>query len=359
MELTYELGAEVIQKLRPHLDVPINLMDTDGKIVASSDAGRVTQIHSGALKVIESKRELILYPDHVEDFPGTKPGVNLPMYYFGKLVGVVGITGNPDEVFQAANITKAAVEIALEQIHLQRQSAFKENALNNWLLQLFHPYGIDSDKLTQEANHILNIDLVEPVTVAVFHSKASISEQLHQRYKNQLIFLFRLSNDEHVVGLRETDQLEKNTKTLTELFPSVVIGVGKPGYGVAGIRESYLQAKQAIKFANGVGCSHINEWELEQLIDQIPEQTFEEVFSHYGPRLEEMESSYTETLQMYFLSDLQLKDTSERLHIHRNTLMYRLDQIQEKVGLNPRSFKDSMLLYILCFKHDLCKCTKK
>ncbi len=350
MDLTYELGDEVIQRLRPHLDVPINLMDTNGKIVASSDPERIDQLHSGAVRAIEIQQELLLYPKDVTDYPGTKPGVNLPMYFFGELVGVVGITGHPNQVIQAANITKAAVEIALEQIHLQKQTAFQENTLYNWLLQLLHPYGFDEEKLEQEAKHILKIDLTEPLVVVVLQSQnpSVFTEEIRQ--KLDAVFVSMHEEHELVLAVKEVEPPETVLLPLLEANPDLCIGVGNSGIGVKAIRESYYQAKQAMKFSTEKRFTRIEEWKLEQLIDQIPHHTYEDVITTYAECLRNMEGSYEKTLHVYFQSNLELKETAVRLHIHRNTLMYRLDQIHEKVGLNPRMFKDAMLLYILCFK---------
>ena len=44
-----------------------------------------------------------------------------------------------------------------------------------------------------------------------------------------------------------------------------------------------------------------------------------------------------------------------KLFIHRNTLKYRLDKIQELTGKNPRSFQDLFYLYVLYVLYRLSK----
>ena len=43
-------------------------------------------------------------------------------------------------------------------------------------------------------------------------------------------------------------------------------------------------------------------------------------------------------------SDMSATRAAEKLYLHRNTLIYRIDRIQKKTGLNPRRFYDLVRL---------------
>ena len=51
-------------------------------------------------------------------------------------------------------------------------------------------------------------------------------------------------------------------------------------------------------------------------------------------------------LTAYFENDMSLSGTSRQLFIHKNTLQYKLNHIFRKSGLNPRAFKDAVMLYL-------------
>lgn len=51
-------------------------------------------------------------------------------------------------------------------------------------------------------------------------------------------------------------------------------------------------------------------------------------------------------LSTYFSSNLSLSDTAKALYIHKNTVQYRLNRIGEQTHLNPRIFRDAVLLYL-------------
>ncbi|MBQ7371115.1 MAG: helix-turn-helix domain-containing protein [Blautia sp.] len=50
-------------------------------------------------------------------------------------------------------------------------------------------------------------------------------------------------------------------------------------------------------------------------------------------------------LDVYFSSEMSLQDTVGKLFLHKNTVQYRLNRIQERCGYNPRSFRDAVVLY--------------
>ena len=103
----------------------INLMDTGGVIVASSDRSRIGQFHEGAARVLESREPVRIYPGDAGRYAGAKEGVNLPILRDGRLLGVVGILGDPDRVEETANLLGAYVALALEQAGEARRSALR------------------------------------------------------------------------------------------------------------------------------------------------------------------------------------------------------------------------------------------
>ncbi|WP_270391266.1 helix-turn-helix domain-containing protein [Blautia massiliensis (ex Durand et al. 2017)] len=51
-------------------------------------------------------------------------------------------------------------------------------------------------------------------------------------------------------------------------------------------------------------------------------------------------------MRTYFSLEMSLADTAEKLFLHKNTLQYKLNHIYKKCGLNPRKFRDAVLLYL-------------
>ncbi len=53
------------------------------------------------------------------------------------------------------------------------------------------------------------------------------------------------------------------------------------------------------------------------------------------------------TSEMFLKNSLNIAETSRKLYIHRNSLVYRLDKIESITGLDIRSFYDAMIFKIV------------
>ena len=49
-----------------------------------------------------------------------------------------------------------------------------------------------------------------------------------------------------------------------------------------------------------------------------------------------------ETAEEFMKNSLNISETSRNMYIHRNTLIYRLDKIENETGLNLRKFSDAV-----------------
>ncbi|SEA79246.1 Sugar diacid utilization regulator [Thalassobacillus cyri] len=360
MKITEDLGNEIIQRLAPYIHVPMNLMDPEGRIVASSDPSRIMEIHQGAIYVMQHKQDLIIGDENIEDFPGAKQGVNLPIRHRDELAGVVGLTGDPESIMQAAGMTKASVEIALEQIYIQRQVFYKERQWENWLQQLLHPSGIHEEFLTQEARYTLATDVTgEWRVLSVYSDRLSEKGDQIKVVADQLalqpLFAILYSEKECVVALPAEEQAPVvfAEKLVQRIGGQTRVGIGEVGSGINGLRQSYFQAKQALRFSDlSTTVAVSSDWELERVIDAIPDDAYNSIVLAYQQKLQALGAPYIRTLKQFLENNFKVKETAESLHIHRNTLNYRLGQITEKVGLNPQLFKDASLLYMILQRID-------
>ncbi|MBX0357644.1 sugar diacid recognition domain-containing protein [Halobacillus sp. Nhm2S1] len=344
MELTAQLGKEIIFRLSQYIDVPINLMDPTGKIVASTDPDRIYQTHGGAQQVIKTLKAQQITSKMVNQFSNTKPGVNLPIFHKGELAGVVGLTGDPDQVYQAAGMTQGSVEIALEQLYIQKQSFYQERQWNHWFHRLISDE--ETEDLEKEARYSLRADLKKAWQVYVFQTNAPFDfvERLRTQSEHlQLKPLFILPFHENLVVMPLPFQ-----EQIPPIKADGPAAIGEPGYSAKGIYTSFKQAAQTIDIAGKAGeIIPSGTIKVERLLSSITKETYIEITEPYAIRLDRLETPYLETLHTFFNNDLKMSRTADELHVHRNTLHYRLDQVHKKVGLDPRNFKDAILLQII------------
>lgn len=122
---------------------------------------------------------------------------------------------------------------------------------------------------------------------------------------------------------------------------------------ISELADAYVQARDAI----GVGFvyhpdQHVYVYSrliLERFLNELPQETrqryHELMFNRKSARLfnEEMLS----TIEKFFENSLNLSETARQLYIHRNTLVYRLDKVQNKTGLDLRAFDDAVTFKLM------------
>jgi carbohydrate diacid regulator len=125
----------------------------------------------------------------------------------------------------------------------------------------------------------------------------------------------------------------------------ITIGVGKPAEKFD-LHASYEEAKKALKVASKRQTVVFYE---ELLMDMILEDVSEPVKKEFLSRVLssiQKEKELLETLKYYLANDQSLKKTAFDLHIHINTLHYRLKQMKELTDIDPKSVKGITLFYL-------------
>lgn len=115
----------------------------------------------------------------------------------------------------------------------------------------------------------------------------------------------------------------------------LVIGIGRPGVGPANWLQSLQQARESWRLGKEwetTPVTYFGDLGLYQLLTGLstnPEaarfyrKTLGKLISHDGNKNSEL----VQTLDAFFACHGNLSQTATRLHIHRNTLTYRLEQI--------------------------------
>jgi carbohydrate diacid regulator len=137
-----------------------------------------------------------------------------------------------------------------------------------------------------------------------------------------------------------------------EAMTNVWIGYGDVVDAFSQMSTAYQNATTAVKIGRiFYGEEHVfyySKLGLGRLIYQLPmdlcELFLQEVLGE-NTDLDFDEETLT-TINQLFENNLNISETARQLYIHRNTLVYRLERIEKKLGLDIRSFEDAMLFKI-------------
>lgn len=374
MIITTNMAQPIVDQMIKVIDYNVNIMNHEGVIVASGDEGRIHQIHQGALEAIELKRERIIHRTDFKNMVGTNVGVNVPIEMKDKIVGVVGITGDPTKIYKFIHIIKITVETLLEQQLLIEQLRYKHTALEEWVQNLVDVNYNDIPLLESKAKYLnININIecsVFAFEILDFNQRTYDYETLHKNevrimqlfklYYPQCLFPTYIGKGIFIAGLsnktyREVHQLNELGQDIHDRlsFEGITsyIGIGNPNQGILGYRTSYLEALQSIDILKQISSekhvAHISEWGVLQLLTQVPPKIRQSFLTQFTNNKQSLHPELDETLTIFLKNDLSIKETSFEMHIHRNTLIYRLEKIKELLDLDPRKFKDAVKLQLL------------
>ncbi len=134
--------------------------------------------------------------------------------------------------------------------------------------------------------------------------------------------------------------------TEKELGIKPTIGVGQYYPGLKGMLKSYHDAETALEVGEKIwgegNIYHI--LDIGMLVSISKKVSFERkcelALQILGPILKD-EVLY-KTVKTFIDSDLNLSVAAQKLHLHRNTLIYRLNKIKKQVGLDPKKFSDAI-----------------
>ncbi|WP_422448027.1 CdaR family transcriptional regulator [Thermoanaerobacterium sp. DL9XJH110] len=407
MILTSSLATDIVEKIKQIIGYDINIMNNMGIIIASTNPKRVNSYHKGAEEVIKTGKSIEITEENAKFSEGIKPGVNLPISFNDKIVGVVGITGEPVIVRQFGEVVKAMVELMLHQTFLIQQIHMELSAKERFLYDLLHEnfYNTDDEQIIMRGK-VLGFDLTIPRVCAVFEidsfkekvtnnekteDKTNISaysgqfdqslnkkfENIIQKYiNNQHDIIVTLSNNNFAIlfALKNSKNYKHEVKQIIRSCENIIreikikssveiyAGIGSNYPSVRELTKSFKEAIKAIQIGKVINNSgiyinsqktnvfYIDNLGLYLLIDSIPKEIcnkFMEKYLGVNHNLNDLlDPTLKETLFKFFECNLNVSKASRELYIHRNTLLYRLDKIYSLTNRDPRIFSDAIDLTI-------------
>ncbi|MFA5927396.1 MAG: helix-turn-helix domain-containing protein [Patescibacteria group bacterium] len=120
----------------------------------------------------------------------------------------------------------------------------------------------------------------------------------------------------------------------------ITVGFSNAYSGLIGIIKSSKEAKMALSLGNrtkGPNHSyHIDDFGLLSLIAHVDEETQKRFAQRILGKI--TDSNILLTLEILLEENFNISHAAERLKVHRNTIIYRIHQIEDILGYDPRSF---------------------
>ena len=338
MLINHENSQKIAERIGGILHRNVNIMDEEGRIVASTDPTRIGALHEAACKLIEQNiPEMDVYS--IDQMTGSREGINLPLQIDGKTIGVIGVTGNPDELRDIGLVITEMAEILFsETLQTLRQQSISRQR-RHFLEQLLFSTPSAPSETFERRGKALGVFLRRIHAVGVLSMAAELQDANTAAFYDTLLSILRT----HLGDTILLNHLYLGQKLIlflgADIQPYLLTQVNKalhaaqaaghmPCCGLAGGCESYTQ--------------------LNRIYAQA-DKALEVALSTNTGQVCVYDDLVLDFLEIYFACNGSVQAISQKLFIHKNTVQYKIKKIADATGYDPRRLTDAVLLY-LCVK---------
>ncbi|MGQ6050637.1 sugar diacid recognition domain-containing protein [Serratia sp. IR-2025] len=365
-------ARQIVQRAMGIISHSVNVMDSNGVIIASGNPQRLFQRHEGAVLALAENRVVEIDRATAEHLKGVRPGINLPFSFRNQRVGVIGISGEPAEVRAYAELVKMAAEMMVEQAALLDQHQWEKRYREELANQLLQPQPNTASLEAMAA--YLGLDLRQARIVWIVELQEAqphlLRELLAELETTQRDALIAITGFNEMTLLRpacmaqgewslklERQQAQRLQSQLKHRFRVRLIVGGFYDDPQSAYRSS-LTARATQAMAQRLKLRHAtlfyHDYPLPSLLCDLGENWRAQELGRPWRALGEQDEKgvLRGTLRHYFSQNCDQTQTAAQLHIHVNTLRYRLQRIEAITGMKINQLTDALRLYIGMLMHD-------
>ena len=334
----------VIHQMRDCIDRTFGVIDENFTVTASSELGRIGEV----IPAFNLTNEICVDSGYTYKTLGVNQGTSYTVFVEG------------DDILASKYASILAVAFANVKFYYDEKYD-RGNFIKNVMLDNILPGDICVKARELHFNNettrsVLLIRITEPGEVAIFDIIQN---------------LFPDKTKDFVVNINETDialvkevkaniesrDLEKLARSIadslgTEYYTHTLVGIGTAVTGIKDLARSFKEAQVALEVGKVFDTEKtIVSYEnlgIARLIYQLPttlcDMFLKEVFKRGS--IESLDHETLFTIQKFFENNLNVSETSRKLFVHRNTLVYRLEKIRKLTGLDLREFDDAIVFKV-------------
>ncbi|MCQ4021897.1 MULTISPECIES: CdaR family transcriptional regulator [unclassified Ruminococcus] len=347
--MSNRLFQGVIHQMGDAIDRTIGVVDETSVVIACSELGRVGEvIDSINPDTLSSVAPFVINGQTFKSFGNN---VSRPEY-------AVFVAGNDEFAQKYAQVLAVSLS-SIKQYYDERYD--RGNFIKNVILDNILP----GDIYLKARELHFNNDVTRVCMLIKITTKTDIS--VYDVIQN----LFPDKTKDFVININETDialvkeiragidskDLEKLAGSIvdtlsSEFYTHCVVGIGTTVTGIKDLAHSFKEAQVALEVGKVFDTEKTivcyDNLGIARLIYQLPttlcEAFLREVFKKGS--IEALDQETLFTIQRFFEYNLNVSETSRKLFVHRNTLVYRLEKIKKLTGLDLREFEDAIVFKV-------------
>lgn len=333
-------------------------------------------------QVLSRSKNFNILHNHLD----TQSKKSFPIKYHGQTFGHIFIDEDIEKIKKFGKIIQSMAELIFQQNRFSEIITSKEKRADQIIYDLFYNNSIENEEakrvlksldINLEINRIAIILEISDSPNSIFNESELYQDErlreatrirreielilssFYSSHRDDLVFYiggkkFLILKD---MGEKPKEYQEDFQKTINTLFynlkdgirTSITIGVGNFYYGIEGLKKSFFEAKSALKIGKQTwGENKIFHYDSFGVIAPLFANVSNNKIPFSNKKISNIkkDKNLFKTLKSFLNNNLSLSKTAQELKIHRNTLIYRLEKIEELSDLNPKNFEDAFQLYI-------------
>ncbi len=342
------LFQNTLTQLKKDIKRVMGVIDDSETVIACSDELRIGNTMDNIFTVFDSSGEIRCIGGYTYKKIET----------FNKMEYLVFCEGD-DEIAVNACVLMGVHFLTLKQYYDEKYD--KNSFVKNIILDNIMPgdvvFRTRELHLTTEAKRVVYLVRINN---AVENSAIDVLQNLFPDKKRD--FVIRI-DDHDIVVIKEFDLDVAKEKTIqlgqviydtlsSEEMVSISVGISTIVDTIQELAQAYRESRIALEvgkvFDTEKNIISYDNLGIGRLIYQLPttlcELFLNEVFKKESINVLDSETIYT--IQKFFENNLNVSETSRKLFVHRNTLVYRLDKIKKLTGLDLREFDDAIIFKV-------------
>lgn len=351
------IGFKIVKELSELIENDVVVIDHNGFIIASTEPKRLNQFHEGSVIAMRKKEVVHMTKQMVATLKDVKEGMVMPLVIEGSSIGVIGVTGKPEEIEKYCKLVQRITQLFVVDFLQHQEQAREQRLFELFMIDLLNG-NLHEALIIQRAEPLdLDMSLYDRIMIIQVGRRFELNEinelhhiqLIHSQLKivqwsfDQLVVLVPKVTREHLA-----QSLQVFLRNIEKIYKTdVLISVGN-SHPFTMLNLSYQQALMALN--SSVRDTKIifqEDLKLELLLTSLPkEMALEYVHRTLGNILHDQE--LLQNLECWLLSNGSLHDIAETLHIHKNTLKYRLKKIERilNVDIHERIHQVELILAI-------------
>lgn len=356
MDISKDTAKLIIDELSTVIKENLNFINNNGIIIYSTDPNRIGTFHEAAFKSKNEKRTIIVKSD--DEYKGAKRGINLPVFFENRIVGVIGITGEYEEIRKYGSIIKKMTEILILEKYVEKSKLKKKEEIKYYLEGLIYNSVNEGYQEVREFDKKkrLCVGKNQISHISIEHSKNI--EKILDKNLNYIDCIYSIFFNDIII-LYFIDDLSKIRESLGKITLEIKkVTNYNIDFGVSGMYKNILKSKENYEnslialqwgsiFKKESNLFIYDDLDLEILFSNINSDRIKKYRNIVLKNLKENQiEDFKKLINSYIKNNGSLTKISSDLYIHKNTVQYRLNKINETTGYNPRELSDLIRLYL-------------